>query len=293
MTGSTSGGPNGLHYPGRCAKGGSDDALSRVACRGRGARVAGGAACFVAAAVGGRATRARLCEGVALRVPGLALRVAARDRALPRFRRRRAHGRDRRQRGPGRTGRPGAEAPVRDALPDPPYVLLRHLRACRRTPARRRCHRVVRMSAGGRLSVQRLGEHRKRPLVGARLRRGDRPQPGREPLRRLRYDARQDGPVVPRPLTRPARHGDARRSCRSSSTPAGAGAAPGRGRPRTTCTSRSPGTDARQLSAFAPGACTSTGAARGGPSAGARRSRRARAAREARPTVPSYVPRAP
>ena len=47
------------------------------------------------------------------------------------------------------------------------------------------------------------------PLVGARLRRGGRPQPGREPLRRLRDDARQAGALLPRPLTGAARDGHA------------------------------------------------------------------------------------
>ena len=47
-------------------------------------------------------------------------------------------------------------------------------------------------------------------LVPARLRTGDRPEPGGEPLRRLRDDPRQESALLPRPLAAPARDGHAR-----------------------------------------------------------------------------------
>ena len=53
-------------------------------------------------------------------------------------------------------------------------------------------------------------EHRHRQLVGARIRRGDRSQSGREPLRRLRDDSRRDGALVPEPLPRTPRDGHPR-----------------------------------------------------------------------------------
>ena len=87
------------------------------------------------------------------------------------------------------------------------------------------------------------GGTRHRPLVGARLRRGRRPQPRGEPVRRLRHDARQDGALLPRPLAPSARDGHARGRARRSGRSAGAGAAPGPARRRTTCTSPRPGTD--------------------------------------------------
>ena len=77
---------------------------------------------------------------------------------------------------------------------------------------RRRRHRVVRVPPGRAVAVQR--RQRDGHLVEARLRPRARHQPGREPVRRLRHDARQEGALVPRPLARPARHGHAGRDRR-------------------------------------------------------------------------------
>ncbi len=79
---------------------------------------------------------------------------------------------------------------------------------------RARCSRPTatsrrRSSAGRRCRRRAPGGDRHRQLVGARLRRGGRPQPGREPVRRLRDDPRQDRALLPRPLARAARDGDA------------------------------------------------------------------------------------
>ena len=52
------------------------------------------------------------------------------------------------------------------------------------------------------VAVQRRREHA--PLVDARVRRGRRPRPAREPVRRLRDDARQDRALVPEAVVAPA-----------------------------------------------------------------------------------------
>ena len=57
---------------------------------------------------------------------------------------------------------------------------------------RRRRHRLVRVPAGRSLALLRR-RRRHRQLVEPRLRPRGRPEPGREPVRRLRHVARQDG----------------------------------------------------------------------------------------------------
>ena len=113
----------------------------------------------------------------------------------------------------------------------------------RSTPADGDISGSVRVPAGRPVAVH--GRNRHRHLVDARLRRGDRPEPGREPVRRLRHDARPRRPEVPQPLAPSPRDGHARRRSAPSGRSAGAGAAPGRARRRTTCTSRRPVTDSR------------------------------------------------
>ena len=73
-------------------------------------------------------------EGVASRLPRLALAAPCADRALPGFRRPRAYGTARCERLPGQPPAAGLRAPIRDPLPDPPHGLLRHLWPLRRRP---------------------------------------------------------------------------------------------------------------------------------------------------------------
>ena len=128
---------------------------------------------------------------------------------------------------------------VRDALPDPPHAARRHVR--RAVSRRRRRQRELRVPAGRAVAVQRRQRHGH--LVEPRLRPRARHQPDREPVRRLRHDAQQEGALVPRSLARPARHGHAGGRSPRSPRSAGAGAARGRARRRTTCTSRTTGTE--------------------------------------------------
>ena len=85
------------------------------------------------------------------------------------------------------------------------------------------------------------------PLVGARVRPRDRPQPDREPVRlRGRHDVAPGEPAVPRPVAVPRRawRSRAARSCARSTRSAGAGAAAGRAT-GTTSTSRRAADDRR------------------------------------------------
>ena len=71
----------------------------------------------------------------------------------------------------------------------------------------------------------------------------DRPQPAREPVRRVRDDARPVDPAVHGPLAASSGHGDAGGRRAPSARSAGAGAAPGPARRRTTCTSPTTATE--------------------------------------------------
>ena len=142
----------------------------------------------------------------------------------------------------------GVRQALRAALPDPSHALADVYGPTSRPPARRRRHGVVRVPAGGPVAVHRRQRHRH--LVDARLRAGRRPQPGREPLRRLRPEPRPRGEAVPRPLTAPPRDGDAARDRGVPARSAGAGAAPGPATRRTTCTSPPPGTEQAPISSL-------------------------------------------
>ncbi len=119
------------------------------------------------------------------------------------------------------------QAPLPGSLPDPPHAADHGLRLERRALAGGRQHR--------RLQLPLRGRARPAPLVGARVRPGDRRQPGREPVsgERARSPARGEG--VPRPLERQAGDGRARRAARARvrDRSAGSGAAAGPGRPTT------------------------------------------------------------
>src|SRR5262249_44256140 len=69
---------------------------------------------------------------------------------------------------------------------------------------------ILRVPQRGRLALQRPRDHP--PLVDARLRRGRRPRSAREPVRRLRHDARQDRSLVSQAVAPPARDGHAGRA---------------------------------------------------------------------------------
>ena len=118
-----------------------------------------------------------------------------------------------RQRGGGRAGahRRCSRRLYAHALPDPSHGALGHLRAGTGPSGGRRRDRLVRVPPGIGITLHRYREHGHRQLVGARIRRGDRPQPGRQPLRRLRDDPRREGAVVPRSSADATRNGHAGR----------------------------------------------------------------------------------
>src|SRR5437588_4109822 len=71
--------------------------------------------------------------------------------------------------------------------------------------------RHVRLRLPQRRSIALLRRLEHRPLVDARVRRGDRPEPDREPLHRLRPHPRAPQPPLPRPLAPAQGHGHAGR----------------------------------------------------------------------------------
>ena len=95
---------------------------------------------------------------------------------------------------------------VRAAVPDPPHALAAMYGPRGARPADGDATGSFGAGSPCRRPARR---NRIRPLVDARLRRGGRPEPGREPLRRLRDDPGQDRVVLPRPLAPPGRDGHA------------------------------------------------------------------------------------
>ena len=180
-------------------------------------------------------------ERLAAELPGAALAPAPADRALLGLRRPRAQGAARRARGRRRAAAACLLTAARDALPDPAHASS----ATCTGGARRRPTATSAASFECRQAVPSpcSGGSGDGHLVEPRVRARDRPEPGREPVRRLRDDAQPEGPLVPRPLAAPARDGRRRRSSRRSRRSAGAGAARGAARRRTTCTSRTTATD--------------------------------------------------
>ena len=195
--------------------------------------------------------RAQLkAEGVlAFRLPGRTGRPAAAHGLALGLRRTGAQRAAGRQRHRGRPARARLSQALRAALPDPPSAAGGHVRPDQRPAARQRRQRLVRLPGGRPVALHRGPRHRH--LVDARLRTGRGRQPGRESLRRLRAEPRPRGQAVLRPLAPSPRDGDAANDRGLHSRSAGAGAAPGRATPRTTCTSQPTGTDRRAVGASA------------------------------------------
>ncbi len=172
-------------------------------------------------------------------LPGAALGSPASHSRTLGLRRTRPLRSARRERGCRPAASEGLSPAVPAALPDPAHAARRHVRPKACPAGRRRHHRLVQMPPVGPVAVH--GRDCQRPLVEPRVRLRDRHQSAREPIRRLRHDARPGEPALRRSLAARAREWSRPRSCARSARSAGAGAATGRATRRTTCTSRRPG----------------------------------------------------
>ena len=94
------------------------------------------------------------------------------------------------------TTRQRLSSALRAALSHPAHASARFLRRPDRIPEGSRHHRVVRVPAIGAFALH--GWHPIGPLVESRLWACHRPEPAREPLRRLRDDPRSERARVPR-----------------------------------------------------------------------------------------------
>src|SRR5205823_7373601 len=144
-------------------------------------------------------------DGVAFGVPGSAVGPAPAHGLLSRLRRAHVHRPAGREPLRGRAARASVSPALPDRLPDPPHERRRRVRPGAGPPRRRRRQRLVRMQAGGALAMRRRTRHGL--VVRARLRRGCRSEPAREPLRGLRPEPRSRDQALLRPLAPQARDG--------------------------------------------------------------------------------------
>ena len=153
-------------------------------------------------------------------LPGSDSQAPARPRLDPQVRRLEAAGAADHPPDAGAQDRPGDAQAVARRLSDPAHAPHRRLRRGRRPLDEGRQH----------LGLQLPLRRRHQRLVDARLREGDRPEPGREPLRLGQPRLAREGREVRRPLLPSGRSSTpATRSSARSRPSAGAGAAPGRG----------------------------------------------------------------